>query len=128
MKVFNPNIWVITPKNEGCGFPWKYVLKVILSICSTLFKLIRPFKVSCLFLQNLWRFSQSQQFRDGFPSNPTNFHPRKFHRSGGSKRGGTHTTRCSSRATCHHDCSEPHRGSMVKPPWVFLSHAETYSE
>ncbi len=22
MKVFNPNIWVITPKNEGCGFPW----------------------------------------------------------------------------------------------------------
>ena len=22
MKVLHPNIWVIAPKNEGCGFPW----------------------------------------------------------------------------------------------------------
>ena len=22
MKVLHPKLWVITPKNEGCGFPW----------------------------------------------------------------------------------------------------------
>ena len=29
MKVLNPNIWVITPKNAGCGFPW-YLLSVVI--------------------------------------------------------------------------------------------------
>jgi len=25
---YTPNIWVITPKNEGCGFPW-YILSIL---------------------------------------------------------------------------------------------------
>ena len=29
-RFYTPNIWVITPKNEGCGFPWHLVNGMIL--------------------------------------------------------------------------------------------------
>ena len=32
MKVLNPNIWVLTPKNEGFGFPWHLLNRMILQV------------------------------------------------------------------------------------------------
>ena len=71
MKVLNPKIWVISSKNEGCGFPW---FKVFMEVLSCLFPArkayrIRPYegRAAALWRQgggrlgHLIRFSDSLQ-------------------------------------------------------------------
>ena len=68
---FTPKIWIITPKNEGCGFPWNHLAHLLFDLLGNFWAIL---------FQSSWKLIVKHQLdmgvslNGGTPKTPQNDH------------------------------------------------------